>query len=286
MKFYSPLRYPGGKSKLAKFIARICVRNNISGHYIEPYAGGASVALHLLFEGFVSEITINDKDRAIYAFWHSAVHQSDELIALIKNTKITISNWKKQREILRNKENEPLLRLGFATFFLNRTNVSGIINGGPIGNIRQTGDYKLGCRFNKKALIERINRIAEQKDKIHIEGIDALDLINKVEKEAETKNSIFYFDPPYYLKGESLYMNHYNPKDHEDVGNAIKRIRGVRWIVSYDDHKAIKTIYSGFRNKKHILQHSAHGPRTGKEILFFSPGLSVPREIYAVAKTN
>ncbi len=63
MKFYSPLRYPGGKNKLAKFIASICVQNNINGHYVEPYAGGASVALHLLINGYVKEITINDFDK-------------------------------------------------------------------------------------------------------------------------------------------------------------------------------------------------------------------------------
>lgn len=281
MRFYSPLRYPGGKNKLAKFIARICERNNINGHYIEPYAGGASVALYLLFENYVSEITINDKDRAIYAFWQSAVHETDKLISLIKTTRVTISNWKKQRDILKQKETSPLLELGFATFFLNRTNVSGILNGGPIGNINRTGKYKLGCRFNKKALIRRIEKIAQYKNKIHVSGIDALKLIEKTEKESEATNSIFYFDPPYYLKGESLYMNHYEKDDHVAVGEAIKNIKGLRWIVSYDDHPQIKKIYKNCKSKKHILHHSAHGSRIGKETLFFSPGLIVPRKIYA-----
>lgn len=281
MKFYSPLRYPGGKNKLAKFIARICERNNINGHYVEPYAGGASVALHLLFEGFVSEITINDKDRAIYAFWHSAVHQSEEIISLIKTTPINISNWKRQREIFRQKETAPLLELGFATFFLNRTNVSGILNGGPIGNINQTSEYKLGCRFNKESLVERIAKIAEHKGKIHVVGMDALKLVEMIKEDPNHKNTIFYFDPPYYLKGESLYMNHYVKDDHVAVGEAIKKIKDLRWIVSYDDHPEIKRIYKNYRSKKHTLHHSAHGSRIGKEILFFSPELIVPRKIYA-----
>jgi len=279
MTFYSPLRYPGGKSKLAKFIAKICERNNINGHYVEPYAGGASVALYLLFEGYVSEITINDKDRAIYAFWYSAVHRSEELIKLIRTTRINIPTWKKQRAILQNKENEPLLRLGFATFFLNRTNVSGILNGGPIGNIQQTGDYKLNCRFNKKELIKRIRKIAEYKNKVHVKRLDAMDLVRRIESESENNETIFYLDPPYYLKGESLYMNHYDKDDHVAVGEVIRNIKGVRWIVSYDDHAAIRKIYAGFRSKRHELLHTAHGPRIGKEILFFSSGLSVPRNI-------
>lgn len=280
MKFYSPLRYPGGKNKLARFVAKICERNSINGHYVEPYAGGASVALHLLFEGRVSEITINDKDRAIYAFWYSAVYRPEELIKLIRTKRVNISTWKKQRAILQNKETESLLRLGFATFFLNRTNVSGILNGGPIGNINQTGAYKLNCRFNKKVLIERIKKIAKYKDKIHVECMDAIDLVKKIEKEAKSSNSIFYFDPPYYLKSESLYMNHYEKDDHIIVGDVIKNIKGVRWIVSYDDRPEIRKIYSGFRKKAHELIHSACGPRIGKEIIFFSPGLIIPQKIY------
>lgn len=278
--FYSPLRYPGGKNKLARFIARICERNNINGHYIEPYAGGASVALYLLLEGYVSKTTINDKDRAIYAFWHSVVHQPEELIKLIRMTRINISTWKKQRVIFQNKEREPLLRLGFATFFLNRTNVSGILNGGPIGNINQTGAYKLNCRFNKKVLIERIRTIANHKNRIHVECMDAINLVKKIQKEAKNSNSIFYFDPPYYLKGESLYVNHYEKDDHIAVGEVIKNIKSVQWIVSYDDHPEIRKIYSNFRQKTHELIHSAHGPRIGKEIIFFSRRLLIPRKIH------
>lgn len=280
MKFYSPLRYPGGKNKLAKFVAKICELNAIDGHYVEPYAGGASVALHLLFEAHVSKITINDKDRAIYALWHSILNHSEEFCDLIRKTEVNIDNWKKFRDVLKNKEQEPLLSLGFAAFFLNRTNVSGILNGGPIGNINQTGKYKLDCRFNKPALIERIKKIAEYKSKIRIQNLDALDLIKKIEKETGASTTIFYFDPPYYLKGKSLYMNHYDSDDHEDVGIAIKNIKKIGWIVSYDDALEIRQIYRGCKSKRHVLQHSAWEPQLGKEILFFSPGLKVPHAVH------
>ncbi len=185
------------------------------------------------------------------------------------------------RKAFQNKKHEPLLKLGFATFFLNRTNVSGILNGGPIGNINQTGTYKIGCRFNKKVLIERIRKIAEHKGKIHVKCLDAIDLVKKIKPQVKNGNSIFYFDPPYYLKGESLYMNHYEKDDHRAVGEAIKNIKGIQWIVSYDDHPELRKIYSGFRRKTHELIHSARGPRIGKEIIFFSPELEIPQKIYA-----
>ena len=165
MEFYSPLRYPGGKKKLAKFIAKLCIDNKISGHYVEPYAGGASVALFLLFNKYVSEITINDKDRSIYAFWHSVLNDTSRLCKLIEKTDINVKNWRGQREIQKNKEKADLLELGFSTFFLNRTNHSGIIDGGIIGGVRQKGKYKINCRFNKKELIVRI-KIEIQYEKI------------------------------------------------------------------------------------------------------------------------
>ena len=85
--FYSPLRYPGGKNKLSKFISKICIDNNINGHYVEPYAGGASVALHLLIENRIKKITINDYDRSIYAFWHSVLWDTNKLCGLIEKNR-------------------------------------------------------------------------------------------------------------------------------------------------------------------------------------------------------
>ncbi|MCK4386680.1 MAG: DNA adenine methylase [Candidatus Pacebacteria bacterium] len=273
--FYSPLRYPGGKNKLAKFISKVCEINNVSGHYVEPYAGGASVALFLLIENKVSKITINDYDEAIFAFWYSVLNDTDRLCRKIHNTEITLKNWRKQKEIQKNKAIEKdLLKLGFSTFFLNRTNYSGIINGGVIGGKKQSGKYKIDCRFNKKELIKRIKLIAKYKEKIIVSNLDALELIKKVRK---TKNTIFYFDPPYYLMGPSLYMNHYKHKDHKKVSDEIKKIKNAHWIVSYDDIPEIRFLYKRFKSIKFMFLHMAYRIRKGKEIIVFSNNLSLPK---------
>ena len=180
MKFYSPLRYPGGKNKLAKFVGLICEKNNINNYYIEPYAGGASVALFLLFNNYVKEIAINDIDKSIYAFWYSVLYDTDKLCELIHKTEINIKDWKKQREIQKDKESVALLDLGFSTFFLNRTNFSGVINAGVIGGLKQKGKYKIGCRYNKKDLISRIKTIAKYKKRIDIYNLDAIELVKKI----------------------------------------------------------------------------------------------------------
>ena len=274
--FYSPLRYPGGKNKLSAFIAKICIDNDINGHYIEPYSGGASVALYLLFEGLVKKITINDKDRSIYAFWHSVLNNTNQFCERIKNSEVTIDEWRKQKAIQTNKQKANLLDLGFSTFFLNRTNRSGIINGGPIGGIDQKGNYAIDCRFNKIDLIDRIRVIASRKKDIRLYKKDAVRLIKMIQKESNNSNVIFYFDPPYYLKASSLYLNHYKSDDHKAVSDNIKEIKEIKWIVSYDNVPEIINLYSECQMKEFTFKHTAYKVRTGKEVLFFSDSIKQP----------
>ena len=274
--FYSPLRYPGGKNKLSKFIEQICVDNKISGHYVEPYAGGASVALYLLLEKKVQKITINDFDKSLYAFWWSVLNKTEILCNLIENTDITIENWKKMKKIQQQKETTSLIELGFSTLFLNRTNRSGIINAGVIGGLDQKGNYKMDCRFNKLDIIRKIKLIAKHKKQIELYNLDAIDLIKNIKKESNNKNTILYFDPPYFLKGPGLYMNSYKKNDHKRVSEEIQKIKNIHWIVSYDNHSEIKDIYKWVGKRKTIefnVQHSAYATRLGEEILFFSKNL-------------
>lgn len=271
--FYSPLRYPGGKNKLSAFIAKVCVDNEIDGHYVEPYSGGASVALFLLMEGYVNKITINDKDRSIYAFWYSVLYRTRKLCHLIENAELNINEWRKQKAIQSNKENEDLLTLGFSTFYLNRTNRSGIINAGVIGGIKQKGDYLMDCRFNKKDLINRIQIIAKKRKQIKLYNKDAIDLI----QENGNDNTVFYFDPPYYLKANSLYMNYYESHNHKMVSDKIKSIKNIKWIVSYDNVSEINKLYADCHKKEFSFKHTAYKSRVGREVLFFSKRLQQPQ---------
>ena len=277
MKYLSPLRYPGGKKRLAKFVADICIKNGISGHYVEPFGGGASVALYLLINGFVKKITINDYDRGIYAFWYSILNETNEFCRKIETVEVNLLNWRKFKEINCNKKKEDLFELGFATFFLNRTNLSGIINGGMIGGIEQKGNYKLDCRFNREDLIGRIKLIAKYKKSISVKNLDALKLIKELQKRKNSNNTIYYFDPPYFVKGPSLYMNHYESKNHESLSKEISKIKKSKWIVSYDNVKEIKSLYKDYRAKEFTLSHNVYKAHVGKEILFFSDNIIIPK---------
>ena len=271
----SPLRYPGGKAKVANFFQKIIVENNLlDGVYIEPYVGGASVALSLLFNEYVSRIIINDKDRSIYAFWYSVLFDTENLCRLIHDTPITMNSWYQQKDIQKNKETVELLDLGFSTFFMNRTNRSGILNAGVIGGNSQTGNYKIDARFKKDDLIRRIYRIAEYSGRISLYNEDAV-LLTQQLIETLPEKSIFYFDPPYYVKGKGLYLNYYNDEDHRNIANMISQIINSKWIVTYDSVSFIMELYNNFRQQKFELNYSASNSGKGQEVMIFSNNIKI-----------
>lgn len=276
MEFLSPLRYPGGKAKVADFVQCLIKENALlDGTYVEPYVGGGSVALSLLFNEYVRDIYINDKDISIYAFWYSVLHESEALCKLIKDTPINVKTWHELKEIQTNKENADLLNLGFSTFFLNRTNRSGILKAGVIGGYDQTGNYKIDARFNKDDLIKRIQRIADYVDRIHLSNEDAITLVQRLNNEL-AHNTLFYLDPPYYVKGKGLYMNYYNDDDHKDIAQVIGGIQNHKWIISYDNVDFIANLYSKYRQETFELNYSASNSGKGKEIMIFSDNLVIP----------
>ncbi|MBN8663674.1 MAG: DNA adenine methylase [Chitinophagales bacterium] len=278
MHFYSPLRYPGGKGKVADYFKQIYKDNLLyGGTYVEPYAGGASVALSLLFNEYVSKIIINDIDKSIYSFWHSVLFDTEKLCKLIHDTPVNVDNWEIQKCIQRNKHRFGYLKVGFSTFFLNRTNRSGILNAGIIGGRKQSGFWKMDARYNKKELIDRIERIALYKDKIEVYNSDAVELVKSFKKSL-SKNTLFYFDPPYYVKGKDLYLNYYVDKDHKKIADEISKIKTQKWIVTYDDVNPIKDLYSNFRQKQFKLSYSA-GKETkkGQEVMIFSENIYITK---------
>ena len=282
-KFVSPLRYPGGKLKVVDYIKRLFEANDLcDGIYIEPYAGGASVALSLLFGEYVRGIKINDIDRSIYAFWHSVLNETEALCRRIQDTPVNKEIWEVQRRVQANKQDADLLELGFSTFFLNRTNRSGILSGGVIGGKNQDGNFKIDARYNKEDLIDRIESVAEYADRIELTSMDAVELIKSIKR--PTEKTFCYLDPPYYVKGRDLYLNYYNDDDHRIIAKAIKKYKG-KWIISYDAVDFIKALYQDYRQKEYYLSYSAGNPSKGKEIMVYSDGLVVPEaEIVKVPK--
>lgn len=272
-RYPSPLRYPGGKGKVANFLKLLVLENGLTGrHYVEPFAGGASVALSLLFEEYADHVHINDLDRAVYSFWRAALFETEEFCERIQRTEVTIQEWDRQRQI-QVSDDPSILDLGFSTFFLNRTNRSGIVTGGIIGGRRQDGNWKLDARYNKTELIRRVRKVGRYRTRISLTRLDGVQLIEQLA--AQGQPSLFYLDPPYYVKGQHLYVNFLDHAAHEQIATEVRRLEQP-WLVSYDASEAIAGLYAFASSLQYTLSYSASEPSAGSEVMFFSEGLRRP----------
>lgn len=267
--FYSPLRYPGGKSKLTAYVVETLKLNDLKGGtYVEPFAGGCAIAWYLLLEGHVENVWINDLDPAIHAFWYSVLNRTDGLCQLIENTDVTIDEWHVQKAVYAN-DRMNTLELAFATFFLNRTNRSGIIKAGVIGGLEQNGNYLLDCRYNKDRLIGQIRAIAARRENIVLTNLDATQFIDEYLPDIDG-SCLVNIDPPYYVKGKGLYQNFFEHDDHYRLYNSVRNIQHP-WIVTYDDAPEICGIYAEYEPQVFGLTYTAQTKRKGSEVIIHSP---------------
>lgn len=286
----SPLRYPGGKACLTPFITSLAQQNGVNGGtYIELYAGGAGAALNLLYNGVFNRIHINDYDYSIYSFWHSILNETDAFIQLIEKTPVTLEEWHRQKAVFEQGRNYEPLILGFATFYLNRTNRSGIIfKAGPIGGYNQQGNYLIDVRFNKKGLIERIKKVASFAAQIYLTNTDATEIIKDINQiHGNLNNSFLYLDPPYYYKGKHLYLNNYGHEGHQSLAIEMAQVNpNLKWLISYDNAQEIIALYPQKRLATFDLNYTLQEKRFGSELLIFSDNLNFEERITVNGKES
>lgn len=291
--FATPLRYPGGKGRLGPWLAELMRHNRISGGwYVEPYAGGAGAALFLLMQGYVDQIVINDADPAIYSFWKAVTNTPAQFLTLMRTTAVSIENWEKQRKVLANPDQFDTVEVGFAAFFLNRTNRSGILSAGVIGGKSQTGKWKIDARFNSSDLSSRIEKIGSMSKHISVLNMDALDLLTDVAPGFPDK-CLVYLDPPYFVKGSLLYRNHYQPEDHASIAKCLETAK-YPLVVTYDDCHEIRELYTNFSEANFSLHYSTHQSRPlTNEVLYFrnielpfAPSMTRRYQLDQHARTN
>lgn len=273
-QYLSPLRYPGGKARLAAYLARVMASQSTSVEtYCEPYAGGVGAGLRLLSDGHVSKLIINDLNPGIAAFWRSAFFNTDALIKMVNECVVDIANWKRQRSVYLAPEDHDDLTLGFATFFLNRTNRSGILNARPIGGLDQSGIWLIDARFNKADLAQRFETLGELAGGVDVRQERAIELIRTLNRRKHPV--LLYVDPPYVVPGEELYMTDHSWDEHERLEQVLTDSPHP-WILTYDADARTRELYRDFRCLRFGISHTAQVQKVGREFMFFSRGLRVP----------
>jgi len=268
--FQSPFRYPGGKGFLSEYLEVQIQKMGVDRpEYAEPYAGGAGAAIKLLSANKVKRIRINDADVRIFSAWSAMLEENERFIEAIDETCITIENWKKYAEIVKNPNlAKSHFELGFATFFLNRTNRSGIILGaGPIGGYGQAGEWKLDARFNKTNLIKRVSWLGEKAHQITLSNLDGLTYLKRAGKAAYSKKTLFFVDPPYVGAGGRLYLNLMTEKKHRELGVFLEAGKVPYWVVTYDHCPLIEEVYSNSNQADLSVVYSLQNKRRQREML-------------------
>lgn len=288
----SPLRYPGGKGKISKFMNHVLNVNGLNGTYVEPFAGGAGIAINLLLADKIDSIIINDLDSSVYTFWKTVLSNCDELIDLIDAVPFdyydhaeSLSPGERYKFWVATKHNFEFYKGTHSTkeayyfFMLNRLNVSGIISGGPIGGEKQNGTYNISSRLNKKNLIRKILKISEQSERISVKNLEATQLLTQYSmgKLCDTDNALLFVDPPYYKQGRALYNSYMTDTLHSMIAKSLLDNIQQNWILTYDTAPQIVELYpySQIQKYRYKIQYSANKRGKFNEFMFISPNLNI-----------
>lgn len=253
--------------------------NNLRGaQYFEPYAGGAGAALSLLERNVVSEIFINDADPRVFSFWRAVLNDSRRFVDKILSIPLSITEWRNQRSICIGETEASSFDRGFAAFYMNRCNRSGVLDGaGPIGGYQQAGAWLLSVRFNREQLAERVMVLARYRSQIQVYGLDAIAFMKKCLPRGIGRNNVFvYLDPPYVVKGRRLYLNSYEEKDHSDVAAYMSKQRVLRWVMSYDNSDLIRGIYPKAWTSSLPVRYSLQRKRSEQELIIAPAQMLLP----------
>lgn len=264
----SPLRYPGGKAVLAGFFSLVLDGLQLERPtYVEPFAGGVGAGIELLMNDRVGALVINDIDAAVFSFWRTALEQTDDFVDRILHTPLTLDEWQKQRELYRARDERDPLALGFAFFYLNRTNRSGVLNAGVIGGKAQQGRYLIDARFNRDELARRISAIGSLRERITVSDDDGKQVVTRY---ASDTNAFLYIDPPYVDMGGSLYLNAFENRDHSELAHAVNASATGNWILTYDMSPVVISEYENRYHRQYELNYSGYRAQKARELLVAS----------------
>lgn len=284
----SPFRYPGGKTwfvpTFRHWVATMYPKPNL---LVEPFAGGGIISLTALFEKMVQKAVMVELDDEIAAVWESIVNGNVEWLA---NRIITFDLSKEAviNEIRKipNTQREK----AFQTIIRNRTLHGGILAEGS-GFLKYGEDGKgIHSRWYPATIAKRLLNLNHIANRIDFRCDDGLKVMQKF---ADSRDAIFFIDPPYTAGGKKagkrLYK-HYN-LDHEQLFIICETLKGD-FLMTYDNAEEVKKMARnhGFQMRLLPMTNTHHATMEelviGKDLSWMNdfPAVHEPVADYAVRK--
>jgi DNA adenine methylase len=258
----TPLRYPGGKSRVAKdFIPRF--PNDIK-EYREPFVGGASVALLFTQKYPDVPVWINDKYTYLYNFWVQLQKRGDDLSEALREYKIDHSSEDKAKELFKaSKENikteEDDFERACLFWILNKCSYSGLTENSSFSATASRQNFTTRGASGLKFISSLIQDWK-------ITNLDYSEVMS-----APGDGTFIYLDPPYqigvYLYGSNAELH--KSFNHEEFVKACEDCKHD-WFVTYNNSDTLKEAYSNFHQEEFKITYGMkHRPdnKMKKELL-------------------
>lgn len=265
MPLRSPLRYPGGKAFLCEYVEEFLRVNSLAPEvFVEPFAGGGSIGLHLLGKGLVKKIGLSDKDPLVAGFWRTVFHDGPWLRDKVRKAKVTLTEWEKQHEAKPKSHRDN----AWKCLFLNRTSFSGILSrrAGPLGGKAQKSAYGVDCRFYRETVVQRLTELWDARG--HVARVGQADWRETVAWAVKQSNgrqaALVYLDPPFFHKAVRLYNHVFDAADHEEVVKKLAQLK-MPWLLSYDDCPEVVKLFKryGLKYRRTAVRYTSSAQHSG-----------------------
>lgn len=257
LKFKSPLRYPGGKSRAVSYLLKFIPPG--TKEMVSPFFGGGSFELAVADRGIY--VRGYDIFTPLVAFWHvlefQPIQLAEEVAKYYPLSKQRF--YELQRSDLSSVwlTRESTMDVAAKFFVLNRASFSGITFSGGMS----PGHH----RFTRSS----IQRLKEFRVKnFTVRGSDFRDVFQQL------KGEFIYLDPPYYIDS-SLYGKHgdtHKGFPHDELMRDLRQ--RSNWMLSYNDCEYVRDKYIGHFILTPKWVYGMSKNKASKEVLIFSKDLT------------
>lgn len=276
----SPLRYPGGKSRIWEHLAAQYTQAPLgeldAEIWFEPFAGGLGAGLKMLQESIIGELWFCEANRGLGALWGELVANPTALIDTVSSLpeRMSLDVYQEALAVLAAPDSYPQLQVAVAALVVNRCSRSGMVTPttGPIGGKQQDGKYRVGDRWNLPRTISTLEKLAPLTRYMRFVGPDGISALAGLPNSGFAEEVFVFADPPYVGAGQRLYQHGLDESGHRALADALHDLDETHWVLAYDEAPLVRELYEGLHIQEYTLHHTANRSKSGAELLIYGPG--------------